>query len=65
MFLVKIFFVSNKTHIHVTVFWIMMSCTDAVGHQHFRGPGSLNLQVFTLLVIISLIPNLFACIIFS
>jgi hypothetical protein len=30
--------------IHVTVFWVMTSCSDVAGYQSFRGPCSLHLQ---------------------
>jgi hypothetical protein len=28
----------------VMVFWLVMSCTDVVGYQHFEGPCSLYFQ---------------------
>jgi hypothetical protein len=31
-------------HIWVTIFWIVMLCSDMVGYHHFGGPCFLNLQ---------------------
>jgi hypothetical protein len=29
---------------HIMVFWVLMSCSDVVGYQHFGGPCYFQLQ---------------------